>query len=933
MNDMRRLNVLSSAGRTGLSGSWAYAMVVILALGLAPIADAHQNLSAEYLAHLRQDTVPTPLRTTGELAELLDTSRMFSRLLARMAPAAHAATGSPDEVGQWAGPFGWPLVAVHATLLPNGKVLAFDSVGDLAAEDYATHNFTRAVLWDPDSFAQTTVNLNTGYNIFCSGLALLPDGRAFIAGGNLNSNLDGLNTTHIFDYTNNQWSRGPFMSEGGRWYPSVTPLANGEMLITGGGPITPEVRRTDGSLRTLTGAMQSLPLYPWMHTAPNGRVTYFGPDQTLRSLATDGAGSWITAGQRDNINRTYGGFAAYDIGKVLVAGGGESTRSARIVDLNSMQVAATGAMNHGRRQHNLTILADGSVLATGGNSSGEYLVDMGAAVYPAEVWNPATGQWTELARMQKTRQYHSIALLLPDGRVLSAGGGICNPCTSLGYINRDAEIFSPPYLFKKDGSGDLAARPGITGMPATVGYARTLQITTPDAGSIAKVALVRNSAVTHSVNFTQRYIPLSFTRGRDYIQTTSPANANLAPPGDYLAFLINSDGVPSYGRFVRLDADAPAPNLMPALSTPANQTGTLGERISLAVQGSDPEGGALNYRSEGLPSGLSMNPGSGEIAGTLTARGTYNVILTVTDNQGATANAGFVWLVTDPQEVPPSAPAGLAYEYYQGQWSTFPTFGPSDVPVKAGLVRNFTLAPRLRDTEFALRYRGKIRIPRAAEYTFYLKSTNASRLWLDGTLIVRNRSGAIQRENSGKVYLLAGEHALEGAYVSGSAPPTLLVTVSAPDVPKQPIPREWLLQPAANVVYQLYNGRWSGVPDFDPLTPVASGFTSLFDLSPRQRTSDYALRFKGTLNIDRVGRYRFYIRVRSAAVLRINGVRVVRVASPDQPMEGSGALNLQSGAHAIELDYVQTDGVKALEVQYRGPGLPRQPLGLKALQP
>ena len=85
-------------------------------------------------------------------------------------------------------------------------------------------------------------------------------------------------------------------------------------------------------------------------------------------------------------------------------------------------------MANGRRQHNLTVLADGSVLATGGNSSGAGLVDLDNGVYAAERWNPATGTWTTLAAESVTRQYHSTALLLPDGRVLSSGGGICGTC-------------------------------------------------------------------------------------------------------------------------------------------------------------------------------------------------------------------------------------------------------------------------------------------------------------------------------------------------------------------------------------------------------------------------------------------------------------------------------------------------------------------------
>ena len=405
----------------------------------------------------------------------------------------------------------------------------------------------------PATGTQTPVNVTTGYNVFCSGLAHLMDGSLFLAGGNKNAQLEGIVQTHVFDSDTNTWSLGPNMAAG-RWYPSVTPLRNGEMLITEGGPDMPEVRKTDGGLRALNTASLNLPLYPWIDVAPDGRAFYSGPDQTMRSLNTAGGGSWQSFGQRDSLNRNYGSHALYDVGKILVAGGASSSRDARVIDLNGAtpQVSATAPMASGRRQHNLTVLADGTVLATGGNSSGAPLVDLDNGVYPAELWNPATGQWQTLAAMQVTRQYHSTALLLPDGRVLSSGGGICGTCDQVGYLAKNAEVFSPPYLFKKDGSGELAPRPEITSAPDEVTYNAPFAISTPNAASISKVALVRLGAVTHSVNMEQRYVPLSFTADGGAINATAPANANVAPPGVYMLFVIGADGVPSVARMVRV---------------------------------------------------------------------------------------------------------------------------------------------------------------------------------------------------------------------------------------------------------------------------------------------------------------------------------------------------------------------------------------------
>ena len=379
------------------------------------------------------------------------------------------------------------------------------------------------------------------------------DGTIFVAGGNKDAQLNGIVQTHLFDSNTNTWGLGPNMAAG-RWYPSVTPLRNGETLITEGGPDVPEVRKTDGGLRALNAASLSLPLYPWLDVAPDGRAFYSGPDQTMRSLDTAGGGSWQSFSQRDSLFRDYGSRALYDVGKILVAGGAPSSNDARVINLNGAapQVSPTAPMAYGRRQHNLTVLADGTVLATGGNSSGAELVDLNNGVYPAELWNPATGQWQTLAAMGATRQYHSTALLLPDGRVLSAGGGICSTCDSLGYLAKNAEVFSPPYLFKKDGSGELAPRPVISSAPGWVDYNKPFAISTPNAASIGKVALVRLGAVTHSVNMEQRYVPLLFSANGGAINATAPANANVAPPGVYMLFVIGADGVPSVAKMVRV---------------------------------------------------------------------------------------------------------------------------------------------------------------------------------------------------------------------------------------------------------------------------------------------------------------------------------------------------------------------------------------------
>jgi hypothetical protein len=626
-------------------GAWAItapraALVISLALALgAPgVALAH-NVDTP-AGHQAEDDVVYDAATEARLNR---ETQIRSGAASRATAAAVAA--DPGQAGQWGPVADWPVVGIHVALLPNGKVLAWDSVGDRATETFPVHDFTRATVYDPATGAQTPATVDTGFNIFCAGFAHLFDGSLFIAGGNKDQQLNGIVQTHLFNPANNDWSLGPNMAAG-RWYPSVTPLTNGEMLITEGGPDTPEVRKTDGSLRTLSTASLNLPLYPWLDVAPDGRVLYSGPDQTLRKLDPAGGGSWQSFGQRDGINRSYGSRAVYDVGKTLVAGGGPSSNDARVIDTNGAtpQVSATSPMAFGRRQHNLTLLADGSVLATGGNSTGAALVDMNGGVYNAERWDPASGQWTTLAAQAVTRQYHSTALLLPDGRVLSAGGGICGTCDQVGYLAKNAEIFTPPYLFKKDGSGQLAPRPEITSAPGTVGYGTSFQITTPNAASIRKVGLMKLGSQTHSVEMEQRYVPLGFTAGSGTLTASVPANVNVAVPGVYMLFIVDSAGVPSVAKVVTLNSAAPPPpNQSPtvSLTSPSNGASfTSPAKISLAATAADTDGRVTRVEFFNGATRLGEDttaPYTGQW--NVGAAGSYTLTARATDNTGATTTS------------------------------------------------------------------------------------------------------------------------------------------------------------------------------------------------------------------------------------------------------------------------------------------------------
>lgn len=359
----------------------------------------------------------------------------------------------------------------------------------------------------------------------------------------------------------------------GRWYPTNVTLADGNVAVMSGGIVrgtrnnTPQVWEVgSGSWRTLSGAERNLPLYPAAFLAPNGRV--FVATKTSRYLDTSGTGAWSTVADRLEVSNrdNYGSAAMYDNGKVIYVGGASpSVATAEVIDLNATSPAWSPAapMPQARRQHNVTILPDGTLLVTGGSSSDGHDTDDGPK--PAINWDPATNAWTTWATEEKYRGYHSEALLLPDGRVVSAGGSY--ESTS----HPSLQVFSPPYLFK-------GPRPAITSAPSSVAVGETFLVETQDYASITNVNWIRLSSVTHTKNMNQRINRLAFDRdaGLGGLNVTAPASGNLSPPGHYMLFILNDIGVPSLAKIIKLvtvasSSPPAAPNNLVATAVSENQ--------------------------------------------------------------------------------------------------------------------------------------------------------------------------------------------------------------------------------------------------------------------------------------------------------------------------------------------------------------------------
>jgi galactose oxidase len=446
-------------------------------------------------------------------------------------PAVAAAGGT---AGEWSATFSWPIVALHVALLSNGKVLSWGKFGD-------------PYLWDPESGDFT--NLSNPYWLFCAGHSFLPDGRLLVAGGHISDD-HGLPDAAYFNPGTESWTKIAPMRFG-RWYPTNTTLPNGEVLVIGGRDqagkqvAIPEVW-TGSKWRRLTTARIRLPYYPRMWVAPNGRIFYAGEQRVTRSLSTAGTGAWDTVAIRKFGVRDYGSAVMYEPGKILYAGGGRTTRTAEIIDLTKAGPAwqYTGSMAFPRRHLNTTVLPTGEVLATGG-SRGTGFNDVDLAVRVAEIWNPATGTWTQLASNAVNRTYHSSSLLLPDGRVLHTGSGNAINVDGPAPDQLDAELFSPPYLFRGE-------RPSISSAPSSASYDATFTVGTPDAAAVTQVSLIGLGSVTHAMDQGQRFIWLTFSRQAGGLVVTAPASGNTAPPGHYMLFLLNGSSVPSVAKIIRL---------------------------------------------------------------------------------------------------------------------------------------------------------------------------------------------------------------------------------------------------------------------------------------------------------------------------------------------------------------------------------------------
>jgi hypothetical protein len=535
-------------------------------------------------------------------------------------PAADvAAQADPDAAkdGKWTLlKYGSEVLAVHAALLPTGKVLFSAGSGNSTVRfndkdsfgNEALRNWT-SVVWDPTTVPPADVPAATGgvdtgqdpqffhpattrdaqgnvLDMFCGGETPLPDGRLMSNGGTLAYDGDGKGFAGrpdvlVFDPVTQQWTALASMAHG-RWYPTVITLGDGRVLAaagldeTGSGQNRTLESYFVGSDRWQQLAIPSkleLRSYAHLYLLADGSVCYAGghmDDAALDPFCLDLTRSPATKTPIEKLAEVDARDQCSSVllppaqdQKVMIIGGAKGNDPAiadvDIVDLTAHPLTyhAVAPMNSPRKHSNATLLPDRTVLVTGGSKRGE---EGDLATNHAEIFDPAHPEhgWTQLALGQITRMYHSVALLLPDARVITAGGNPdrgfrinWEPVAGDLHEEMHLEIFSPPYLFR-------GPRPTIGTVASEWRYGQGVDIASPEAGTIKWASLIRPGATTHSFNTSQRLVDLPITaQGDGVVHVQVTAEPNFAPPGWYMLFLTDDAGIPSVASWVHL-AGAPA---------------------------------------------------------------------------------------------------------------------------------------------------------------------------------------------------------------------------------------------------------------------------------------------------------------------------------------------------------------------------------------
>ncbi|OMH25567.1 galactose oxidase-like domain-containing protein [Motiliproteus sp. MSK22-1] len=502
----------------------------------------------------------------------------------------------PAVLGQWGEKIDLGLIPISAAVLPTGKVLYWSGSN---RNGFHGKPITYTGLFDPENEAHTeeTVMDSNLYEMFCPATVMDKDGSVIIIGGGAQivqgsvgiGRREYVASYNFRDEAVGAWKREKDLNVP-RWYNSAIMLGDGSIFTIGGAgdgqPIHSNMEKKgeiwDPETRSFRYLSQTRDVgyhkdkngtygkargeyYRKLTLTHDGSILEYAPYKDFIRHTVEGEGSsTLTGNGRDGGPRFIQGAASaqYSSDKLLMIGGSaefgeedqkKEDQKVKIPALDSVYEIdlATGvsetkaSMHHKRYYPNSVVLPDGKVLTIGG-SRDNHLFNTVNAVLTPEMYDPQTDRWTEMADMSIPRNYHSTAVLLPDGRVWAGGGGACGNCE---FNYPDAQIFSPPYLFKGE-------RPEInlTLIENRIGYQQDFNLFSNQ--ELNSMVLVRLSSITHSSNTDQRRIELDYevTANNGY-KLTTPSSIHIAPPGYYMLFGLNQNGVPSHARIVQLGSD------------------------------------------------------------------------------------------------------------------------------------------------------------------------------------------------------------------------------------------------------------------------------------------------------------------------------------------------------------------------------------------
>ncbi|KAF7189242.1 Galactose oxidase [Pseudocercospora fuligena] len=477
--------------------------------------------------------------------------------------------------GIWGPTIDLPVVPASAAQVATGQVMLWSSWAD--DQFHSTPGGKTAMtFWD---FRNNTVSKrivsNTHHDMFCPGIAIDGTGNMIVTGGN-----DAAQTS-LFTASENEWHLGkPMKLE--RGYQSQTALSDGRVFVIGGSwaggsnidkngeiydPATMEWSSLPGAKvePMLTDDMEGpwrADNHGWLFGWRHRTVFQAGPSKSMNWYFVEGNGSVLPAGQRlDDEDSMSGNAVMFDAtkGKILTFGGSPDYEkslahaNAHIITLGNpgdevdvRPAGHGGAMHYKRVFHTSVVLPDGKVFIVGGQTFGVAFNEENIQFTP-ELYDPETDTFEKMQRNNIVRTYHSVSVLVPDGRVLTGGGGLCGNCSANHY---DAQLFTPPYLLTD--SGDERERPAfLSNLPHTVGVGGQLYFSTTT--KIASAALVRISSASHTVNTDQRRVPLALRRygffsNRYTVQV--PTDPGVVIPGYWMLFVMDVHGTPSIAHTI-----------------------------------------------------------------------------------------------------------------------------------------------------------------------------------------------------------------------------------------------------------------------------------------------------------------------------------------------------------------------------------------------